>query len=174
MQALHHPFTAPNPEDMNDLASARALAYDMVYNGVEVIEIRFWLLSSLYKPRAWYFTTDVCINNSKYYFVPIFCQIGGGSLRIYKRDIQQKVLQIVGISMEQVSNYDSILILICLFHLFSLFHIYNTFQCWPDKFRLESCMVHWFSVRHSFFWLHLPLCYYQNKRFSTFLPKANG
>ena len=37
LQALHHPFTAPNPEDMNDLASARALAYDMVYNGVEVI-----------------------------------------------------------------------------------------------------------------------------------------
>ena len=36
IQALHHPFTAPNPEDMNDLASARALAYDMVYNGVEV------------------------------------------------------------------------------------------------------------------------------------------
>ena len=36
-QALHHPFTAPNTEDMNDLASARALAYDMVYNGVEVI-----------------------------------------------------------------------------------------------------------------------------------------
>ena len=37
LQALHHPFTAPNPEDMNDLASARALAYDMVYNGVEVL-----------------------------------------------------------------------------------------------------------------------------------------
>ncbi|XP_050879342.1 aspartate--tRNA ligase, chloroplastic/mitochondrial isoform X4 [Lathyrus oleraceus] len=62
LEALHHPFTAPNPEDMNDLATARALAYDMVYNGVE---------------------------------------IGGGSLRIYKRDIQQKVLEIVGISMEQ-------------------------------------------------------------------------
>ncbi|KAL2342463.1 hypothetical protein Fmac_003748 [Flemingia macrophylla] len=62
LEALHHPFTAPNPEDMNHLASARALAYDMVYNGVE---------------------------------------IGGGSLRIYKRDIQQKVLEIVGISMEQ-------------------------------------------------------------------------
>ncbi|XP_061344949.1 aspartate--tRNA ligase, chloroplastic/mitochondrial [Gastrolobium bilobum] len=62
LEALHHPFTAPNPEDMNELASARALAYDMVYNGVE---------------------------------------IGGGSLRIYKRDIQQKVLEIVGISMEQ-------------------------------------------------------------------------
>jgi aspartyl-tRNA synthetase len=36
-QALHPPFTAPNPEDMKDLSSARALAYDMVYNGVEVL-----------------------------------------------------------------------------------------------------------------------------------------
>ncbi|XP_062178162.1 aspartate--tRNA ligase, chloroplastic/mitochondrial [Alnus glutinosa] len=62
LEALHHPFTAPNPEDMDDLASARALAYDMVYNGVE---------------------------------------IGGGSLRIYKRDVQQKVLETVGISPEQ-------------------------------------------------------------------------
>lgn len=62
LEALHHPFTAPNPEDIDDLASARALAYDMVYNGVE---------------------------------------IGGGSLRIYKRDVQQKVLETVGISPEQ-------------------------------------------------------------------------
>ena len=52
LQALHHPFTAPNPEDMNDLASARALAYDMVYNGVEVIYypllflIIFWHLQA--------------------------------------------------------------------------------------------------------------------------------
>ncbi|XP_044490876.1 aspartate--tRNA ligase, chloroplastic/mitochondrial isoform X1 [Mangifera indica] len=61
-EALHHPFTAPNPEDMENLSSARALAYDLVYNGVE---------------------------------------IGGGSLRIYKREIQQKVLGIVGISPEQ-------------------------------------------------------------------------
>lgn len=36
LQALHHPFTAPNPDD-KDLKTARALAYDMVYNGVEVI-----------------------------------------------------------------------------------------------------------------------------------------
>lgn len=62
LEALHHPFTAPNPEDMGDLPSARALAYDMVYNGVE---------------------------------------IGGGSLRIYKREVQEKVLEIVGISSEQ-------------------------------------------------------------------------
>ncbi|KAJ6951069.1 Aspartate--tRNA ligase [Populus alba x Populus x berolinensis] len=52
-RALHQPFTAPTPEDMKDLSSARALAYDMVSNGVE---------------------------------------IGGGSLRIYKREFQQKVL----------------------------------------------------------------------------------
>ncbi|KAK4378519.1 hypothetical protein RND71_000381 [Anisodus tanguticus] len=65
LEALHHPFTAPNPEDINDLSSARALAYDMVYNGVE---------------------------------------IGGGSLRIYKRDVQEKVLNIVGISREQLAN----------------------------------------------------------------------
>nr|XP_010920691.1 aspartate--tRNA ligase, chloroplastic/mitochondrial isoform X2 [Elaeis guineensis] len=63
--ALHHPFTAPNPEDMDDLSSARALAYDMVYNGVE---------------------------------------IGGGSLRIFKREIQEKVLEIVGISPEQAEE----------------------------------------------------------------------
>lgn len=62
LEALHHPFTAPNPEDMADLSSARALAYDMVYNGVE---------------------------------------IGGGSLRIYKREVQEKVLETVGISSEQ-------------------------------------------------------------------------
>ncbi|KAA0044311.1 aspartate--tRNA ligase [Cucumis melo var. makuwa] len=62
LEALHHPFTAPNPEDVGDLPSARALAYDMVYNGVE---------------------------------------IGGGSLRIHKREVQEKVLEIVGISLEQ-------------------------------------------------------------------------
>ncbi|XP_057978113.1 aspartate--tRNA ligase, chloroplastic/mitochondrial isoform X1 [Malania oleifera] len=59
LEALHHPFTAPNPEDMGDLSSARALAYDLVYNGIE---------------------------------------IGGGSLRIYKREVQEKVLELVGIS----------------------------------------------------------------------------
>ncbi|KAM7482393.1 hypothetical protein LguiB_006976 [Lonicera macranthoides] len=62
LEALHHPFTAPNPDDMNDLSSACALAYDMVYNGVE---------------------------------------IGGGSLRIYKREVQEKVFEILGISPEQ-------------------------------------------------------------------------
>ncbi|KAK8965631.1 hypothetical protein KSP40_PGU015717 [Platanthera guangdongensis] len=65
LEALHHPFTAPNPEDIGDLPSARALAYDMVYNGVE---------------------------------------IGGGSLRIHKRQVQEKVFEIVGLSPRQAEE----------------------------------------------------------------------
>eukprot|EP00850_Spirogloea_muscicola_P003321 SM000013S26490 [mRNA] locus=s13:588608:603181:- [translate_table: standard] len=59
LEALHHPFTAPHPEDLDDLSTARALAYDLVYNGVE---------------------------------------IGGGSLRIFQRHIQEKVFDIIGMS----------------------------------------------------------------------------
>jgi aspartyl-tRNA synthetase len=36
LEALHHPFTAPHPDDVNDLKTARAQAYDLVYNGYEV------------------------------------------------------------------------------------------------------------------------------------------
>jgi aspartyl-tRNA synthetase len=36
LEALHHPFTAPFPEDAHDLKTARARAYDLVLNGVEV------------------------------------------------------------------------------------------------------------------------------------------
>ncbi len=35
-EALHHPFTAPNPEDVDDLTTARAVAYDLVLNGYEI------------------------------------------------------------------------------------------------------------------------------------------
>ncbi|WP_317134596.1 amino acid--tRNA ligase-related protein [Leptolyngbya sp. 7M] len=36
LEALHHPFTAPMPEDQQDLKTARAQAYDLVFNGFEV------------------------------------------------------------------------------------------------------------------------------------------
>ncbi|WP_088892760.1 aspartate--tRNA ligase [Leptolyngbya ohadii] len=36
LEALHHPFTAPFPEDAHDLKTARAQAYDLVFNGFEV------------------------------------------------------------------------------------------------------------------------------------------
>ncbi|GBF87954.1 aspartyl-tRNA synthetase [Raphidocelis subcapitata] len=69
LEALHHPFTAPNPEDAaaagGDLSGARALAYDLVYNGVE---------------------------------------IGGGSLRIYRRDVQQAVFDAIGLSQEEAQS----------------------------------------------------------------------
>ena len=36
LEALHHPFTAPRPEDLADLKTARAIAYDLVLNGYEI------------------------------------------------------------------------------------------------------------------------------------------
>jgi aspartyl-tRNA synthetase len=65
LEALHHPFTAPYPEDIDDLKTARAQAYDIIYNGYEV---------------------------------------GGGSLRIYQRDIQEKVFEAIGLSPEEAYN----------------------------------------------------------------------
>jgi len=65
LEALHHPFTAPHPEDLADLKTARAQAYDLVWNGVEV---------------------------------------GGGSLRIYQREIQEQVFQAIGLTPEQARD----------------------------------------------------------------------
>ena len=65
LEALHHPFTAPYPEDINDLKTARAQAYDLVFNGIE---------------------------------------IGGGSLRIYQKEIQEKVFATIGLSPEEANS----------------------------------------------------------------------
>ena len=38
-QAMHHPFTSPNQDDLQQghaIKDSRALAYDMVYNGSEI------------------------------------------------------------------------------------------------------------------------------------------
>ena len=64
-ESLHHPFTCPNTSDLNDLTTARAQAYDLIFNGIEV---------------------------------------GGGSLRIYQKDIQKKVFQTIGLSEEEIHN----------------------------------------------------------------------
>jgi aspartyl-tRNA synthetase len=61
LEALHHPFTAPHPEDREDLKTARAQAYDLVLNGFEV---------------------------------------GGGSLRIYETELQQRVFETIGLAPE--------------------------------------------------------------------------
>ncbi|KAF3887307.1 MULTISPECIES: aspartate--tRNA ligase [Nostocales] len=65
LEALHHPFTAPNPNDLSDLKTARAQAYDLVLNGFEV---------------------------------------GGGSLRIYQREVQEQVFEAIGLSPEEAHN----------------------------------------------------------------------
>ncbi|MGI2903726.1 aspartate--tRNA ligase [Tolypothrix sp. VBCCA 56010] len=65
LEALHHPFTAPHPDDLSDLKTARAQAYDLVFNGFEV---------------------------------------GGGSLRIYQREIQEEVFEAIGLSPEEAQS----------------------------------------------------------------------
>lgn len=68
-KAMHHPFTSPRHEDIQYLLSdpgrVKAIAYDMVLNGVE---------------------------------------IGGGSLRIYQGDIQEKVFEAIGLTAEAAHN----------------------------------------------------------------------
>jgi len=63
--AMHHPFTAPKPEDMHlletDPGKVRANAYDMVLNGNE---------------------------------------IGGGSIRIYDKEMQSRMFDLLGFSKE--------------------------------------------------------------------------
>ena len=65
LEALHHPFTAPHPDDVADLKTARAVAYDLVLNGYE---------------------------------------IGGGSLRIYQPDVQQRVFDTIGLTTEEAKD----------------------------------------------------------------------
>jgi aspartyl-tRNA synthetase len=64
--ALHHPFTAPHPDDLDkmssDPANVRSLAYDLVLNGSE---------------------------------------LGGGSIRIHRPDVQQQAFQVLGINKEE-------------------------------------------------------------------------
>ncbi len=64
-EALHHQFTAPYLEDRDDLTTARAQAYDMIYNGIE---------------------------------------IGGGSLRIYQKELQEEVFQTIGLSTQEAEE----------------------------------------------------------------------
>ncbi len=68
--AMHHPFTAPKPEDVKylqsgELGKIRANAYDMVINGVEV---------------------------------------GGGSIRIFQKELQAKMFETLGFSDEEAKH----------------------------------------------------------------------
>jgi aspartyl-tRNA synthetase len=67
--AMHHPFTAPKPEEIELLKTepgkVHANAYDLVINGVE---------------------------------------IGGGSIRIYEKDIQAQMFDLLGFSKEEAEE----------------------------------------------------------------------
>jgi aspartyl-tRNA synthetase len=69
--AMHHPFTAPKPEDIHLLNSfetigqVRANAYDMVINGVEV---------------------------------------GGGSVRIFNKELQARMFEVLGFTAEEAQH----------------------------------------------------------------------
>ncbi|MFW5996723.1 MAG: aspartate--tRNA ligase [Lentisphaeria bacterium] len=67
--AVHHPFTRPMDEDFDKLTSApgevRALAYDVVLNGVE---------------------------------------LGGGSIRIHERNLQERMFELLGIDKQEMQK----------------------------------------------------------------------
>ena len=69
LAAMHHPFTAPADEDVHllgtDPLAARAKAYDLVLNGVE---------------------------------------LGGGSIRIHRRELQARMFDLLGITPEQARD----------------------------------------------------------------------
>lgn len=71
--SLHHPFTAPTPEE-----SERFLSADI--NDVDAIES---IVSDGY---------DMICNGS---------EIGGGSIRIHRADVQSKVFELLGMSQEE-------------------------------------------------------------------------
>lgn len=80
--ALHHPFTAPTPEMTDEFMGCEAKDVD----GVESI------LSSGY---------DLVVNGS---------EIGGGSIRIHRQEIQSKVFDLIGMSKEEASAKFSFLL----------------------------------------------------------------
>ncbi|GFN23207.1 aspartate--tRNA ligase [Thermanaeromonas sp. C210] len=65
-KAVHHPFTSPREEDLplldREPLKAKALAYDVILNGVE---------------------------------------LGGGSIRIHRRDVQEKMFELLGLRAEE-------------------------------------------------------------------------
>ena len=67
--ALHHPFTSPNFEDLDKIESnpkeVRSMGYDIVMNGYE---------------------------------------LGGGSIRIYDKDLQSKIFSLLGIKKEEAKE----------------------------------------------------------------------
>ena len=81
--ARHHPFTSPKPEDI-----------EVMINNNPVIEIAEKYLEHPYskiKANAY----DMVLNGN---------EIGGGSIRIFQRDLQEKMFAALGMSKEEAQN----------------------------------------------------------------------
>jgi aspartyl-tRNA synthetase len=79
-QAMHHPFTSPVDSDIERLSFLKV-------SGKEMTTETFRLLSSL-RAKSY----DIVLNGY---------EIGGGSIRIHKRDTQRKMFELLGISDEE-------------------------------------------------------------------------
>lgn len=78
-QAMHHPFTSPMDEDIEKLLSLDAPSS-------ELLTSHFSLLTSM-RAKAY----DIVLNGY---------EIGGGSIRIHRQDIQNRMFELLGISGE--------------------------------------------------------------------------
>lgn len=79
-QAMHHPFTSPVDEDIDKILSIRGVSD-------EPDSTSFSLLSSI-RARSY----DIVLNGY---------EIGGGSIRIHRRDLQKRMFEILRISDEE-------------------------------------------------------------------------
>lgn len=80
-QAMHHPFTSPVDEDIERILSLN------VKDLLDLQPLTFSLLSSI-KAKAY----DIVLNGY---------EIGGGSIRIHRRDVQKKMFEILRISEDE-------------------------------------------------------------------------
>ncbi|MEK6673753.1 MAG: aspartate--tRNA ligase [Nitrospirota bacterium] len=78
-QAMHHPFTSPMDEDIEKL-------FTMDISSPELLTSHFSLLTSI-RAKAY----DIVLNGN---------EIGGGSIRIHRQDIQNRMFELLGISDE--------------------------------------------------------------------------
>ncbi|MBF0557908.1 MAG: aspartate--tRNA ligase [Nitrospirae bacterium] len=72
--AIHHPFTSPLDDDLPRLFAASGSADRE--------------LTASFKAKAY----DIVLNG---------CEIGGGSIRIHRRDVQKKIFELLGISEDE-------------------------------------------------------------------------
>lgn len=79
-EAMHHPFTSPMDEDVGKLLSVDSSESQLSTHN-------FQLLTSI-KAKAY----DIVLNGY---------EIGGGSIRIHRRDVQRKMFGLLGISEEE-------------------------------------------------------------------------